>query len=167
MNRYQIFNGAMPTTAAFVGVTTGTSIKTMLQVAPFNSCKILAWGISFNGSAAGTGIKVELLDTGTVFATVTASADADVMKLDSVTDQTAASVAGLTLGTGATGYTATAEGTITAVRLFDAQYVQPFGGYTFQFPLGDEPRLLAGRAGRIRVHAPAAVDAFCWMRLGF
>ena len=31
---YQIFNGPMPTTASQVAVTTGTSIKTLLQVKP-------------------------------------------------------------------------------------------------------------------------------------
>ena len=82
MARYRIYNGPMPTTAAQAAVTTGTAIKTMLQLKPFNQCKIVAWGISFDGSAAATPIKVELLETGTVFATVTASADADCVKLN-------------------------------------------------------------------------------------
>ena len=36
MPLYNIFNGAMPTTAALVKVTTGTAIKTLLQLKPFN-----------------------------------------------------------------------------------------------------------------------------------
>src|SRR2546423_13930969 len=120
MARYRIFNGPMPTTASFAAVTTGTAIKTLLQLKPFNQCKITAWGISFDGSAAATPIECELLETGTVFGTVTASADADCMKLDGA-DQAVASVAGLTLGTSATGYTCTSEGSITTIRLFDVQ----------------------------------------------
>lgn len=161
---YQIFNAPMPTTAAIAAVTTGTAIKTMLQLKPFNIVKIVEWGISFNGSAAATPIKVELLDTGTVFGTVTASADADVMKMESV-EQAVASVAGLTLGTSATGYTCTSEGSITAVRMFDAQFVAPTNQYIKQFPLGREPRCIIGNAVRIRVHAGAAVDAICYMTI--
>ncbi len=154
----------MPTTASFAAVTTGTAIKTLLQLKPFNVGKIVAWGISFDGSAAATPIECELLETGTVFATVTASVDNDVFKLDGA-DQAAASVAGLTLGTAATGYTSSAEGTITATKLFDAQFVAPTNQYIYQFPLGYEPKLLIGNAYRVRVKAGAAVNAICWIEI--
>ena len=145
-------------------VTTGTAIKTLLQLKPFNQLKINAWGVSFDGSAAATPIKCELLETGTVFATVTASADVDVVKLDG-TDQAVASVAGLTLGTSATGYTASAEGTITVTRMFDAQLVAPTNQYIYQFPLGQEPVCVIGNSCRIRVTAGAAVNAYAWIEV--
>ncbi len=162
--RYRIYNAPMPTTASLVAVTTGTAIKTLLQLKPFNVGKIVAWGISFDGSAAATPIEVELLETGTVFGTVTASVDNDVFKLDGA-DQAAASVAGLTLGTSATGYTCTSEGSITATKIFDAQLVAPTNQYIYQFPLGQEPKLLIGNAYRIRVKAGAAVNAICWIEV--
>ena len=164
MSLYTIYNGPMPTTASFAAVTTGTAIKTLLQVKPFNIARIVEWGISFNGSAAATPIEVELLDTGTVFGTVTASVDADVMKLDGV-EGAVASVAGLTLGTTATGYTCTSEGSITAVRLFDVQLIAPTNQYVKQFPLGREPKLIIGNAVRIRVTAGAAVNAVAYLVL--
>lgn len=164
MALYQVFNGPMPTTAAQVAVTTGTAIKTLLQLKPFNQVKIVEWGISFNGSAAATPIKCELLETGTVFGTVTAFADADISKLCGA-DQAVASIAGLTLGTTASGYTCTSEGSITAVRMFDAQFVAPTNQYIKQFPLGREPVLVIGNAMRIRVTAPAAVDALCYVTI--
>lgn len=164
MGIYLIANGPMPTTAAQVAVTTGTAIKTLLQIKPFNVVRILEWGISFNGSVAATPIKCELLDTGTVFGTVTASADADIPKLTSG-EQAVASVAGLTLGTSATGYTCTSEGSITAVKMFDVQFVAPTNQYVKQFPPGREPVVIIGNCGRIRVHAPAAVDAYAYMVL--
>lgn len=166
MARYRIYNGPMPTTAAQAVVTTGTAIKTLLQLKPFNLLKINAWGVSFDGSAAATPIKCELLDTGTVFGTVTASADADITKLDG-TAQAVASVAGLTLGTSATGYTCTSEGSITAVRMFDAQLVAPTNQYIYQFPLGQEPVGIIGNAIRIRVTAGAAVNAYAWIEFSF
>lgn len=164
MVRYRIYNGAAPTTAKFVAVTTGTAIKTLLQLKPFNLCKIVAWGISFDGSAAATPIPVELIETGTVFATVTAHVDAGCIKMNGA-DQAVASVAGLTMGTAATGYTASAEGTITVSRLFDAQLVAPTNQYIYQFPLGQEPVLVIGNACRIRTHAAAAVNAICWIEV--
>lgn len=164
MALYLIANGPMPTTAAQAAVTTGTAIKTLLQIKPFNVAKVVEWGISFDGSAAATPIKVELLETGTVFATVTASADVDIAKL-SDPNAAAASVAGLTLGTSATGYTSSAEGTITAVRMFDVQFIAPTNQYVKQFPLGREPYINIGASGRIRVTAGAAVNAYCYMIL--
>jgi hypothetical protein len=156
----------MPTVAAQAPVTTGTAVKTLLQLKPFVTCKVVEWGVSFDGSAAATPIRCELLDTGTVFATVTASADADVTRFGSVEDAVA-SVGGLTLGTAATGYTSTGEGTITAVRMFDVQLVAPSNGYLKQFPLGREPKLIIGNSARIRVTAGAAVNAYAYMILEF
>lgn len=164
MARYRIFNGPMPTTASQVAVATGTAIKTMLQLKPFNQAKITAWGISFDGSAAATPIIVELMETGTVFATVTASADVDVFKQNGA-DQAVASVAGLTLGTTATGYTSSGEGSITTVRQFDVQQIAPTNQYIYQFPLGQEPVLVIGNACRIRVKAGTTVNAICWIEV--
>ena len=165
---YLIANGPMQTTAAFAKVTTGTAIKTLLQVKPGATqvLKIKEWGISFDGSSAATPIQCELIETGTVAATVTASVANDITKLDN-----AAIAAGdpttniFSVGTAATGYTATAEGTITSVRNFDIQQVAPTNQYVKQFPLGLEPRILQGNIARIRVTAGAAVNAYCYMVL--
>lgn len=151
----------MPTTAAFAKVTTGTAIKTMLQLKPFNVARIIEWGISFDGFAAATPGQVELIDTGTVFGTVTASADADIMKFDGA-EGAVASVAGLTLGTSATGYTCTAEGSITATKIYDMQLLPPTAPYVKQFPLGYQPKLIIGNALRIRVTFGAAINCYCY-----
>lgn len=164
MSLYLFANGPMPTTAAQAALTTGTAIKTLLQVKPFNLAKIVEWGISFDGFAAAAPIKVELLETGTVNATVTAAVDADVTKYSDV-NAAAASVAGLTLGTTATGYNSSAEGTITTVRMFDVQFIAPTNQYVKQFPLGREPEITIGNIGRIRVTAAAAVNAYCYILL--
>lgn len=164
---YQIFNGPAPTTAAQVPVTTGTSIKTLLQVkaSGTKTFKIKEWGISFDGSAAATPIKCELLETD-VAATVTASAAADLVKFD------ADALAGgdpttnlIQVGTTSTGYTSSGEGSITATRVFDAQLVAPTNQYVKQFPLGCEPVVQVSKFGRVRVTAGAAVNAYCYMTI--
>jgi hypothetical protein len=164
-SRFKIFNGPSPTTAAQVAVTTGTSIKTLLQIKPTKLGKIIAWGISFNGSAAATPIVCELLETGTVAATVTAHVDAGLVKLGG-SDQTVGSDF-MTLSTTTTGYTSTSEGSITVSRMFDCQFVAPTNQYIYQFPLGQEPIMLTTNYTRIRVTAPAAVNAYCWIECEF
>ena len=67
------------------------------------------------------------------------------------------------MGTAATGYTGSAEGSITTTREFDVQFVAPTNQYIYQFPLGQEPVLVIGNACRIRVTAGAAVNAYCWI----
>ena len=160
-----IQNGAMPTTAAPVKVTTGTAIKTMLQV-KLNSGvtgKVIEWGISFDGSAAATPIACELLETGTVFGTVTATATNDITRLNPLEQDPTTGL--ITVGTSATGYTCTSEGSITATREFDYQLIAPTNQYVKPFPLGREPIINAASALRIRVTAGTAVNAYCYVIL--
>jgi hypothetical protein len=160
---YLIQNGPMQTTAALAKVSTGTAVKTMLQFAPLVVAEIVEWGISFDGSAAATPIEVELIETGTVAATVTACVAADVTKVRPVLDATAVGTV-MTLSTAGTGYTASAEGSIVAVRNLDApQLIAPTNQFVKQFPLGNEPIVQIGDFARIRVTAPAAVNAYCYM----
>lgn len=166
MARYLIQNGPMQTTSQFAGVTTGTALKTLLQVKPgtTNAVHIVEWGISFDGSAAATPITVELIETD-VAATVTASVANDITKYDADAlmggDPTTALIA---VGTTSTGYTATGEGTITATRNLDGtQLVAPTNQYVKQFPLGERPLIQASKFARIRVKAGAAVNAICYM----
>lgn len=157
---YKTYNGAAPTTAALAPVATGTSIKTLLQIAmpSTEQMRVIAWGISFDGSAAATPGKVELIETD-VAATVTAHVAAGIVKLNSPND--VASLA--TLGTSATGYTATAEGTTTASRLLDYQQIAPTGQYGWQNPLGREWEVNVSKFLRVRVTFGTSVNAVCWV----
>lgn len=165
MGLYFIANGPMPTTASQATVTTGTAIKTMLQVKPSatNTLKVKEWGISFDGSAAATPIKCELLETD-VAATVTASVANDIVKLDGQALMGGDPTTNLIqVGTTSTGYTSTAEGSITATRMFDVQLVAPTNQYVKQFPLGLEPVVQVSKFLRIRVLAGAAVNCYCYV----
>jgi len=165
--RYKIFNAPMPTIAVMTPIATGTAIKTLLQLKPFLVGRIIEWGIAFDGYTADVPVQVELLDTGTVFATVTASVDAGIFKVDG-NDDVAASVGGLTLGTSATGYTASDEGTITTTRVYESVMLAPSTQFCkIDLPLGREHKLIVGNATRIRVKAAATVNALCWMTLEF
>lgn len=168
MALYLIHNGAVQTTAAPVAVTTGTAIKTMLQFVTTSTvtARIIEWGISFDGSAAATPGKVELVETD-VAATVTAAVAADIQKYDADALMNGApNTALFQIGTALTGYTASAEGTTTAARnLAGPQFIAPTSQFIQQFPLGREPLLQAGKFGRIRVTFGTAVNAYCYVIL--
>lgn len=157
---YKAYNGAMPTTAALVPVTTGTAIKTLLQIATPSTeqLRIVEWGITFDGFAAAAPGKVELIETD-VAATVTAHVASGIVKVNAPNDVPSL----VTLGTAATGYTASAESTTTASRLLDYQQISPTGQYVIQYPLGREKEVAASKFLRVRVTFAAAVNAVCWV----
>lgn len=163
---YLIVNGPGPTTAVVPPVTTGTALKTMVQVKPKATVqmRIKEWGISFDGSAAATPGKVELIEVD-VAATVTAFVAADIHKYDESAllagDPTTAY---FEVGTAASGFTASAEGTITAARLMDGpQLVAPTTQFSKQLPLGVGSVIQAGKFARIRVQFGTAINTLCWM----
>jgi hypothetical protein len=157
MGLYRVQNSAMPTTAPATPVTTSTTLYTSLQIVPAVSSQliIVEWGVSFNGATLAAGFPCELVDTGTVAATVTAYAVADVMGYDAE-GQALVQTAGTTgfplnLGTTLSGYTSSAEGSATACMVHDSALVEPIGGYYKQFPEGREPFVKPGNVLRIRI----------------
>lgn len=167
MARYLLNNAAMQTTAAPVKVTTSTAIKTLLQFKPLVPAKIIEWGISFDGSAAATPGAVELIETD-VAATVTTFVANDITKWDAeaiaLGDPTSTLIS---VGVAASGYTASAEGSIAAVRDFDIQLIAGTNQYLKQFPLGREPFCQANKFVRVRVTFAAAINAYTYMIVEF
>jgi hypothetical protein len=164
MHRYKTWNGPMPTTAAQASVTTGTSIKTMLQLSTpaTRQIQVIAWGFSSDDPPGADGV-VELLQTD-VAATVTAHVAAGVQPLD---PNAPASL--LTLGTANTGYTSSAEGSTTATRVFDVVSLDSVAGnsplvYVYQFMPDERPIVAVSKFLRIRATTPTtAVDLRTWI----
>jgi hypothetical protein len=154
----------MPTTAAQAKVTTGTAIKTMLQLATPSTrqLQVLSWGFSLD-VAPGAASVVELLQTD-VAATVTAHVASGVQPLD---PSGPASL--LTLGTAATGYTASAEGAVTATRVFDVKEIPLAAGatdltYTFDFMPDERPIVAVSKFLVVRAtFATTASNMVCWV----
>lgn len=167
MALFKIYNGPSPTIAAQAAVTTGTAIKTMLQVKASTTLpfRVREWGISFDGSAAATPIKCELMegDSGSG-STVTAHVAAGIVKLDAAAIACGDPTTNLIpVGMTSTGYTSTGEGTNTTSRMFDAQFVAPTNQYVIQYPLGAEPLVQVACLLKIRVTAGAAVNCYCYV----
>ena len=159
---YTTFNGAMPTTAGPVKVTTGAVIKTLQQLATPASIglEVIEWGISFDGSAAATPGVCELIDTTAINATVTAYAAADVTAFSGAANRVGSL---LTLGTAASGYTASAEGTTTTSRMGDFQLLPPTAPYIKQFPLERGFEMFLSEFLRVRVTFGTAINAISYI----
>lgn len=166
MHRYKVGNWAMATTAAPVEVTTGTAIKTMLQVATPSTRQIqlISWGFTLDAAPATTGEGViELVQTD-VAATVTAHVAAGIQPLDP--NAPASLCVG---GTSLTGYTASAEGTTTASRSFDTVKVSGVSNgawptsYSYQWMPDERPIVAISKFLRVRATFSAAVNALVWV----
>jgi hypothetical protein len=162
---YKIWNAPMPTTGSMVPVTTGTSLKTLLQVKPGATqiLKVREWGISFDGSAAATPGIVTLAVTDAA-ATVTAHVASGIHKYDAEAlaagDPTTNIFA---VGTTGTGYTASGEGTVGTHRISDSHLIAPTNQLVYQFPLGVAFVVQAGECLRVRVTFGAAINALTYV----
>lgn len=150
----------MPTTAAQASASTTTAIRTMLQLATPSTrqLQIISWGYSADALQSGV---VELLQTD-VAATVVAHIASGVQPLD---PNAPASL--LTLGTAATGYTASAEGSITGTRVFDAQQIASSSPgnleYSYQFMPDERPIVGLSKFLRVRATFGTAVNLRTWI----
>lgn len=166
LHRYKIWNSPMVSTAAMVPVTTGTSAKTMLQLATpaSRTITIISWGWEIDAlpTTTLTG-RIELIETD-VAATVTAHVPSGVQPL---LPGVPASL--LTLGTSATGYTANVEGSVTTTRTFDQDEVNgaTYLGMTpatdqYQFMQDERPVVAVSKFLRIRATFGSPVNMLCW-----
>src|SRR3990172_2921782 len=159
---YAVMNGAAPGAAAPVPITTGTAIKTMLQLATNTTTpaiRFVEWWVEFDGSTAATPIRVELMrHTATPQTTLTAYVTADIARVNDPN----APVSGLQLGTALSGFSNTTTEvapTGTPVSL-ETHFVPPTSGIYVQFPLGREPEVQVSVFARIRTTAAAAVNCY-------
>ena len=139
----------LPVEVALVG---GTR-KTVMQIATPSTQDItmVAYAVSFDGiSATADPVLVDLIETN-VAATVTSLTPSPYSDPNAPPSLCVG-------GTSATGYNASAEGTITASRLLDAVEVPPSSGIVIQFPLGREPGVAVSKFLRLRCLAPQAVN---------
>jgi hypothetical protein len=147
-----------PMAGTATSATSGT-VKTILQVKPGAAkIRIVEWGYIITNTPTAP-VQFELIETGTVFATVTAG---NIVNYNDVTG----SASQATTGTAATGFNASAEGTITATRLL-AQTEDYSTYFKQQFPLGREPEIASGACLRIRATPTTAASStvlvyICW-----
>jgi hypothetical protein len=111
---YKAWNSAMVTTASPAAVTTGTTIKTMIQLATpaTRLIKILGWGYSCD-DPPGADAVFDLIQSDTA-ATVTAFSASGVQPVGAGVPASL-----LTLGVSASGFTSSSETAPTVTKTFD------------------------------------------------
>jgi hypothetical protein len=176
---YIVYNSAMATTAAPVKQPTGgaSTIRTMMQLKPASVAsggsdviiRPIAWGCSFDGSAAAVGGEMELIETdvgATSLSTAYAAADIQPYGDANAPANTAGTTAlPLNLGTNASGFSTAAvtEGSTAASRMADMQIIQPTNQYALQWPLGREFEVKPGRFLRVRATFAVSVNMYCFI----
>lgn len=142
-------------------IATATSRKTLIQVATPSTTDIdvVQWSCFFDASAAAQPIVVDLTEVD-VAATVTSYTPQKWID----PNMPASLCPG---GTSATGTAASAEGTITASRLFDSVMPPPTSGILVQYPLGREPKVAVSKFLRLRAlgftsDTPNALPSVIW-----
>jgi hypothetical protein len=166
---YLIVSAPMQTTAPPSKLGTTTTTKTILQVKLLVPGSILDWGTSYDGYTAATPLQVEGVVTGSIAATVTATAAADITGFDAAAQLFGSPTSNfISVGVNATGYNASAEGTTTTAYNADGPVLLPSTGpQDKQVTPGQEYFLLNGELFRIRVTAPTAVNMYAWCKIGF
>ena len=162
---YKCWNVPMPTAAAPSPPATGTTLKTMLQLATPSTRQIqlISWGYTLSG-LPGAASTIELIQTD-VAATVTAHVASGIVLLNDPNGPASL----LTLGTSATGYTASAEGTVTTTRLLDCDQIPAASGlvpldYDYQWMPDERPLIPISKFLRIRATTPTSgVNMLCWI----
>lgn len=161
---------ASPTTSKPVAIALVTdTIKSLVVIKladAFNQRGVVTeYGVSFDAAADNEKIMVELVATDVAATTITSHVAGGIAN----TDPKANAVADdrpFDLSTNKTGYNATVEGTITAIRTLDpAQFISPAGLFRVQFPLGREPKFDEDDYVRLVAEAPAGVNVYGWIKV--
>jgi len=159
---YAVTNGAAPGAAAPVPITTGTAIKTHIQLATNTTTpaiRFVEYWVEFDGSTAATPIKVELMrHTTAPQTTLTAYVTADIARVNDPNAPTSS----LQLGAALSGFSnTTTEITPTGTPVsLETHFVPPTSGIYVQFPLGREPEVQVAAFARVRTTAGAAVNCY-------
>jgi len=166
-HRYKIWNSPMVTAASMVPVTTGTSIKTMLQLASPSTRQfsIISWGYLLDAFPTTTLVgKIDLIESDTG-ATITQHVASGIQPLLPGIPASQLLIA----TTGQTGYTSSSETAPTVTRTFDQDQINGvtyLGGseamYEYQFLPNEQPVVAVSKFLRIRATFGSTVNMLCW-----
>lgn len=161
MSLFIAYNCAIDaTTGVMAGTSYSTGAKVAIQLATPStiSVRIVEWGVSFNGTAAGSPAVCTLAQASAATTGLTAHSTSTVLP---VGDNPKTS--SLTMGTGSTGYGAVAITTNTTERQFAGALVGPMSQYEKQFPLGRDYVVSPSKYCQLRINTAAALTAIAYI----
>jgi hypothetical protein len=160
---FTAFNCALDAaTTMAAGTSYATGTKVAIQLAPPSGVelRLVEWGVSFNGNAAGTPAVCTLVQ-------MSAAANGTVTSLSglvkAVGDRN--KTTSLTMGTTSSGYGATAltSSTGTMEKQFAMAFVGPTSQYEKQFPLGRDYVVDTAKFCQLRINTAATYTAFAYI----
>jgi hypothetical protein len=158
---FTVFNCAIDATT---GVMSGTSYaagaKCAIQVAPAtgNYVRVVEWGVSFSGSAAGTPAFCTLAQAATASTMTNAHSTSSILPVGDL-----AKTSTLQMGTSLTGYGNGAITSTTTERQFAGAQIGPMTQYEKQFPLGRDFLVLSGKFLQLRINTAATLTALAYV----
>lgn len=161
MTLYKAFNCAMGSAQvvmAGTSLTLGAKVTLQLATPAGVKIRIVEWGVSFSGSAAGTPSFCELVQNGTA-TNLTSGGGAvhSTTTIQPISDATDACP--LTMGFSASAYGSIIPVSATVDKTFDSQQVGPTSQYIHAWPLGREPVMIASKFLQLRVNTAATLTA--------
>ena len=159
-------NSTLAAAAAPIKQPTGTSIRTMLQIASpaAKPMTIVEWGISYDGIiATSVPIQTEFFGCTGAATMSTALAATDVYNFTRPADTVGVSLIQYSTTLSAFATAAVTEGTVANYRTFDLQQIAPTTGYVKQWPLSREPTVAPAKFLRCRVTAGVTVNAYIYL----
>lgn len=158
---YVAYNCAFgATTAAILGTSYASGAKVAVQLVPISTgqIRVVEWGASFNGSAAGTPSVCSLSLAGAATTAMTSHTTSTIVPFGD-----SQKTSSLSMGTGASAFGAVAIATNTTAKEFDAQFVAQAGAYVKQWPLGREPVVLGSQILQLRISTAATLTALAYI----
>jgi hypothetical protein len=157
---YVAYNQAFTTTTNMLaGTSYASGPKVAVQLVPVSTgqIRVVEWGVSFNGSAAGTPSVCSLSLAGAATTLTTHTTSSIVPFSDNQ------KTSSLSMGTTTTAFGAATMATNTTAKEFDAQFVAQAGAYVKQWPLGREPVILGSQILQLRINTAATLTALAYI----
>jgi hypothetical protein len=155
------YNAALDaTTSVTAGTSYATGAKVAIQLATSSAqeIRLVEWGVSFNGSAAGTPAVCTLAQASAASTCSTAHSTSTIV---AVGDR--AKTCSLTMSTTTCGYGNGAITTNTTEKEFAAAFVGPTSQYEKQFPLGRDYVVTASKFCQLRINTAATLTALAYI----
>lgn len=161
MTLYIAYNCAIDaTTGVMAGTSYATGAKCAIQLSTPSAVgvRVVEWGVSFSGTAAGAPAACTLAQASAAATGLTTHSTSTIMP---VGDNAKAS--SLTMGTAATGYGAVAIVTNTTERQFAGALVGPMSQYEKQFPLGRDYVVSPSKFLQLRINTATTYTAIAYV----
>ena len=158
---FTAFNCAIDaTTGVMAGTSYAAGAKCAIQLAPASGSyiRVVEWGVSFSGTAAGAPAFCTLAQASAASTMSTTHSTSTILPVSDL-----AKTSTLQMGTSLSGYGNGAITSNTTERQFAGAQIGPMTQYEKQFPLGRDFVVLSGKFLQLRINTAATYTAIAYV----